>query len=108
MARPKAQIDYTIVKAMADVLCTQAEIASALDLSVRTLQRDTEFSRIYKKGIDNGKASLRRKQFALADKNATMGIWLGKQLLGQKDKQELEHKGSIQIEIKGNVKDWAK
>jgi len=29
--------------------------------------------------------SLRRSQFALAEKNATMNMWLGKQYLGQRE-----------------------
>lgn len=38
----------------------------------------------------SGKASLRRMQFKTAESgNATMQIWLGKQYLGQKDKQDV-------------------
>ena len=83
--RPKKEIDYIAVEKLANIQCTQEEIASFLDLSVRTLQRDEEFCRIYKKGQDNGKMSLRRMQYKLADKNPTMAIWLGKQYLGQRD-----------------------
>ena len=83
--RPKKIIDYNLAEKLAGIMCTQEEIASLLDLSVRTLQRDEEFCRVYKKGQDNGKMSLRRMQYKLADKNATMAIWLGKQYLGQKD-----------------------
>ena len=98
--RPKKTIDYKIVEAIAKVMATQEEIASQLNVSVRTLQRDAEFCRVYKNGIDHAKTSLRRKQFELADKNATMGIWLGKQYLDQKDKQEIEHSGETGINIK--------
>ena len=90
MARPKKVINYEIVEALANVMATQEEIANQLNISVRTLQRDKEFCRVYKKGLDHAKVSLRRKQFKLADTNATMGIWLGKQYLNQKDKQEIE------------------
>lgn len=85
MARPKKEIDYEVVEKLASIQCTQEEIANFLNLSVRTLQRDEEFCRIYKKGQDNGKMSLRRYQFKLAEKNTSMAIWLGKQYLGQKD-----------------------
>lgn len=91
MARPKKEIDYTAVEKLANIQCTQEEIASFLELSVRTLQRDEEFCRIYKKGQDNGKMSLRRMQYKLADKNPTMAIWLGKQYLKQRDNIEVEH-----------------
>jgi len=87
--RPKKEIDYISVEKLANIQCTQEEIANFLGLSVRTLQRDEEFCRIYKKAQDNGKMSLRRMQFKLADKNPTMAIWLGKQYLGQKDNVEL-------------------
>ena len=95
VGRPKKEIDYKLVIGMSSVMATQQEIANELDISVRTLQRDQEFCRIYKKGIDIAKVSLRRKQFLLADTNATMGIWLGKQYLDQHDKKEIEHSGAI-------------
>ena len=41
-------------------------------------------------GQGDGLASLRRRQFKAAqDGNATMLIWLGKQYLGQTDKQDI-------------------
>ena len=83
--RPKKVIDYEAVEKLANIQCTQEEIANFLDISVRTLQRDEEFCRIYKKGQDNGKMSLRRIQFKLAEKNTAMAIFLGKQYLGQRD-----------------------
>lgn len=83
--RPKKEIDYNAVEKLANIQCTQEEIASFLGLSVRTLQRDEEFCRIYKKGQENGKMSLRRIQYKLAERNPTMAIWLGKQYLGQRD-----------------------
>lgn len=89
--RPKKEIDYDVVEKLANIQCTQEEIASFLNLSVRTLQRDEEFCRIYKKGQENGRMSLRRMQFKLAEKNVTMAIWLGKQYLGQTDNVEVEH-----------------
>ena len=60
--------------------------------SVDTLQRwvkenydgDT-FAVVYKKYAAGGRVSLRRRQWALAEHNATMAIWLGKQHLGQRE-----------------------
>ena len=88
MSRLKFKINYEEVEKLASIMCTQEEIASFLGCSVDTLQRDETFCGIYKKGLDISKMSLRRKQFKLAENNPTMGIWLGKQYLGQKDKQE--------------------
>jgi len=90
IGRPKIELDYELINKLAQIHCTQEEIANFLEVSVKTLQRDEEFCRIYKKGVDEGKMSLRRIQWKLADKgNTAMAIWLGKQYLGQKDKQEL-------------------
>ena len=89
--RPKKEIDYSAVEKLANIQCTQEEIASFLDLSVRTLQRDEEFCRIYKKGQENGKMSLRRIQYKLAEKNTSMAIFLGKQYLGQRDNVEVKN-----------------
>ena len=47
VGRPKIQIDYNTVEKLANIQCTQEEIASFLGVSVRTLQRDEEFCRIY-------------------------------------------------------------
>lgn len=85
MGRPKFKIDYAVVEKLASIMCTQEEIAHFLGCTRDTLIRDKEFSYIYKKGLDNGKMSLRRAQFKIAQTNATMAIWLGKQYLGQKD-----------------------
>lgn len=98
VGRPKIQIDYNTVEKLANIQCTQEEIASFLDISVRTLQRDEEFCRIYKKGQENGKMSLRRMQYKLAEKNTAMAIFLGKQYLGQKDNVEVEHKDLSKVE----------
>lgn len=91
MARPKFKIDYDMVEKLAGIQCTQQEIASFLGCSVDTLQRDETFCGLYKKGQENGKMSLRRIQYKLAEKNPTMAIWLGKQYLKQRDNIEVEH-----------------
>lgn len=43
------------------------------------------FSEVFKQKRGAGKISLRRSQWRLAEKNATMAIFLGKQFLGQRD-----------------------
>lgn len=101
MARPKFKIDYDMVEKLASIQCTQQEIASFLGCSVDTLQRDETFCGLYKKGQENGKMSLRRIQYKLAEKNPTMAIWLGKQYLGQRDNVEVEH--NVQNGILGDL-----
>ena len=91
VGRPKKIINYDLVESLGSIHCTVEEIANILDLNKRTLERDTEFCRIYKKSIDNGRMCLRRKQWEAANEgNTTMLIWLGKQYLGQKEKAEME------------------
>ena len=43
------------------------------------------FSEVFRQKRGIGKISLRRSQFRLAEKNANMAIWLGKQYLNQRD-----------------------
>jgi hypothetical protein len=90
--RPKKPIDYELVERLSRLHCTQVEIAEALGLSVDTLQRDDKFCGIYKRGIEQGRASLRRLQWDAAENgDKTMLVWLGKQYLGQRDKQDVEN-----------------
>ena len=97
--RPKFQIDYEAVRKLANIQCTQEEIASFVGCDVRTLQRDEEFCRIYKEGKENGKMSLRRMQFKLAEKSYAMAIFLGKQYLGQKDTVDLSGEQTARVTI---------
>jgi len=74
--------------------------------SVDTLQRNEEFCGIYKSQIEIGRSSLRRMQWKAAENgDKTMLVWLGKQYLGQRDKQETEISGkdggSLEIKIIG-------
>lgn len=93
MARPKIDLDYNTVEKLAGMMCTEEEIAEFCGCSVRTLQRKAEFCRAYKKGQEKGKMSLRRKQWKLADTNAAMAIFLGKQYLGQKEQVDTRVSG---------------
>ena len=87
--RPPKVIDYALVERLASIQCTQEEIANILEVSTKTLQRNDEFCLIYKKGLDNGRMSLRRFQWEAAKKgNTTMLVWLGKQYLGQREPRD--------------------
>jgi hypothetical protein len=89
MARPRKEINAEQVEKLAAIHCTMEEIAAVMGCSVDLLEQ--RFSDIIKRGKANGRTSLRRHQWKLAEKgNATMLIWLGKQLLGQRD-QIQEH-----------------
>jgi len=89
MARPRLSIDPAQVEELAAIMCTQAEMATVLGCSVKTLER--RFGRAIEKGKARAATSLRRKQWQLAEKgNVTMLIWLGKQYLGQRDRPEAD------------------
>jgi hypothetical protein len=99
--RPRAEIDLRKVERLAALMATDDEIAAELKVSRSTIARRKEtaaFSETLVRGKDRGLLSLRRAQFKAALKgNTTMQIWLGKQLLGQKDVVTNEHKGEILI-----------
>jgi hypothetical protein len=88
MARPQKEIDEKLVKKLAAIHCTMEEIAAVCECSVDTLER--RFAEVIKDAKQQGKASLRRYLFALAEKNPTILIWLSKQYLGMKDKNEID------------------
>lgn len=94
MARPKKEIDQDQFEKLCGLQCTEAEIMGWFDITDKTLTRwckDTygeSFSEVYAKKREKGKISLRRAQFRLAEKSASMAIFLGKNYLGQKDSFE--------------------
>lgn len=100
--RPRKEIDMKLVESLANIQCTQEEIACVVGCSVDTLTRQPGFAEIYKKGKETGKSSLRRTQWKLAKTNTTMAIWLGKQYLGQTDK--IENVDDQKITIVSDVK----
>lgn len=70
--------------------CTDAEIAAFFSVSRKTIERrksDDDFREVMEQGKLKGLVSLRQAQFKAAlGGNTTMMVWLGKQLLGQRDK----------------------
>jgi hypothetical protein len=81
--------------------CTDEEIAAWFGVSTRTVERRRK-SRVFADTIERGKAkgriSLRRAQLKMLEHgSATMGVWLGKQYLGQTD--EMNINGNLQLVI---------
>ena len=95
MGRPAIQIDEEQFKGLCSIQCTLEEIANWFKCSEDTIERwckrqlGCSFADAYKKHSVGGKISLRRYQMKMAEHNATMAIWLGKQYLNQTDKQEV-------------------
>ena len=109
--RPKTQISMDNFKKLCGMQCTLDEIAGFFDCSPDTIENwckatfKARFSDIYKKFSQHGKVSLRRNQFKLAEKNANMAIWLGKQYLGQRDNIDVVTSKMEDDEMTQSIKD---
>lgn len=115
--KPMTDKEFEQLVNMIRIQCTRDEICDILNMSETTLNRRIKeqgidgvdnFEALYKKHQGEGKASLRRAQWKAAqDGNPTMLVWLGKQMLGQKDKQELSGPdgGAIPVKIERTIID---
>lgn len=89
--RPKKVIDKKEFEKLCALQCTLPEFCGWFDCSEDTIERwckseyNAGFAEVFKLKRANGKISLRRSQWQLAEKNAAMAIFLGKQYLGQRD-----------------------
>lgn len=95
MARPRIDINREQFEKLCAIQCTLEEIASWFKCSEDTIERwckrelKMNFADAFKTYSADGKISLRRTQFKMAEHNVSMAIWLGKQYLGQKEQQEI-------------------
>lgn len=96
VARPRKEIDQEEFEKLCALQCTESEIAFFFNVSVDTIERwckrtyQEGFADIFFKKRNGGKIRLRRAQFQLAEKNASMAIWLGKQYLDQCEPMEVK------------------
>lgn len=116
MGRPQKEINKEQFEELCKMQCTLDEIAGFFKCSPDTIQNwckkeyEEIYSVVYKKYAQDGRISLRRAQLKSAlGGNVTMQIWLGRQLLGQTDKQVL----SLDTEeenkkLAKEFMDWAK
>lgn len=89
MARPRKKIDPEQVLKLAAINCSYEEMAAVLKCDESTLTR--RFAQVIKEGRANGRMSLKRKQYEVAmGGNVGMLVWLGKQLLDQKERSEID------------------
>lgn len=109
MARPKKHIDQTTFEKLCGLQCTKLEICSFLDVTDKTLEKWCKekygkgFSEVFREKREAGKVSLRRNQWKLSEKSAAMAIFLGKNILGQRDVVET-HDGTKESEIEALAK----
>jgi hypothetical protein len=101
--RPLKEISANQVKSLAEIGCTNIEIATVCGCSVDTLER--RFADIIKKGRETMKSSLRRFQYTSAKSGSVpMQIWMGKQYLGQRDKNDVTSDGKPLIDDQERAK----
>lgn len=100
-SKPMSDKEFRQLVEMIRIQCTRNEICGILNMSEDTLNRrikergEENFAALYKKHSGEGKASLRRLQWQAAEAgNPTMLVWLGKNVLDQRDKVEQDHLSS--------------
>ncbi len=97
--QPRVDFNLEDLRKLSQVGCTNATMASILGTSKATLQRRIADTPDVAKAIEDGRASMERNlrtaqlRSAIGG-NATMMIWLGKQLLGQRDVRAVELTGT--------------
>lgn len=111
VGRPKTSISQEQFEKLCALQCTLQEIASFFDCCDDTINNwckktyNDNFSGVYKNKSSDGKISLRRFQFKLAEKNPSMAIWLGKQWLGQRDTIDASAETTARITIVNSLPD---
>jgi len=101
VGRPKVIFDLDVVEKLSGLGCTNENIAEWFSCTVRTVERrkseNPEFCRAINEGRSKLVARLRKAQLdACWNGSVPMLIWMGKQLLDQKDKVHNES----EIELK--------
>lgn len=96
VGRPKKEINQRQFEQLCKIQCTRSEIAAFFDCDEETISRwckatyGENFVAVLNKKAENGKTALRHIQFNMAEAGSErMAIWLGKQWLGQTDKQDV-------------------
>lgn len=88
-----ASINLGELEKLAAMQCTDEEIGAWFGVSPRTIERRRKspvFAETIERGRARGRISLRRSQLRILDQgSAVMGIFLGKQYLGQRDQMDV-------------------
>ena len=109
--RKPAPIDLVELEKLCALNCTDQEIAGWFGVSTRTIEsrrKRPEYALAMERGRSRGRISVRRAQMKMLEGgNATMGVWMGKQFLGQRDLVTNQHVGSdggpIQVTYKPDL-----
>ncbi|MGI4871507.1 MAG: hypothetical protein ACRYFX_10050 [Janthinobacterium lividum] len=102
--RPAIKINLSEAVKLCHLGCTLREVAGFFECSEDTVQRVIKeergqtFSEFYDMHSAGGDISLRKAQFQKAiSGDVKMLIFLGKQRLGQTEKQEVDHRGAVPV-----------
>ena len=97
MAKPGRPVKVSQIRFLSRLQCSEKEAAAQLEISLERfreiIEHDEAAKNAWEFGREAGRASLRRAQFRLAERSASMAIFLGKVYLGQREVQVLEHTG---------------
>jgi hypothetical protein len=110
--RKPVKIDLEQLEKLCGLQCTDAEIAAWFHVSTRTIEnrrKHRTFAEAMERGRAKGRISVRQYQMKLLEAgNATMAVWLGKRLLGQRDAITAEHVGNgggpIRVTVKPDLR----
>jgi AraC-like DNA-binding protein len=93
--RPAIKLDWRLIRAACRLQGTAEEISSLIGCSSDTMDRATRrehgmsFAEFLRQKAPGARISLRRAQWKAAMQgNTTMQIWLGKQMLNQRDQRD--------------------
>ena len=101
MARPRKEIKQDAFENLCRIQCTKEEVCAVLGVTDKTLDAwikrtyHSHFSEVFREKREYGKASLRRNQWKMAEKNVAMAIFLGKQYLGQSDNPQNDEREEL-------------
>ena len=85
VGRPLAEVDTDLLQKLAEIQCTNKEIAHCLGVTEDLVGR--RFKQLLTEARDRGRMRLRRAMWvnAIDNENVVMQIWLSKNLLGYAD-----------------------
>ena len=112
MGRPEKHFDWKVLDAILQFKASKRDCAELINISEDTIERRIKkkfqltFSEYRDRKMAQPRHSIARRQYEIAMAgNATMLIWLGKQWLGQTEKQEIDQTTTAKIVIEQADKD---
>ena len=99
--QPKIVFDYVELEDLSRSYCSFIELAKFYNCSEQTIENYYKNDDEFKTAVDRGRfeavKGLRRKQLEMAmDGNTQMAVFLGKNILGQTDKHEVDNLSRVE------------